>query len=93
MNEEDLSKGKGNDAEKASALSEFVLSLIQAFLKTGYYRSDHPEARKARAGLYESLKTFLEGKREISFISAAEGGKPDVFIGGISDEPVTMRNT
>lgn len=93
MKKEDTAEYKGKDAEAVSALPEFVLSLIQAFLKTGYYRSDHPEARKARAGLYESLKTFLEGKREISFINATEGGKPDVFIGGISDEPIAMRNT
>jgi HEAT repeat protein len=92
MNGDNFIESKGKDVEAISALSEFVLSLIQAFLKTGYYRSNHPEARKARAGLYESLKTFLEGKREISFIAATEGGKPDVFIGGISDEPVTMRN-
>jgi HEAT repeat protein len=75
--------------EAAPALSDFVLSLIQAFLKTGYYRSDHPEARKAKAGLYEALKNFLEGKREISFISSGEAGKPELYIGGIFDEPVT----
>ncbi len=86
---EEPPEDKAKDVEAAPALSDFVLSLIQAFLKTGYYRSDHPEARKARAGLYDSLKTFLEGKREISFISSGEGGKPEVYIGGIFDEPVT----
>jgi HEAT repeat protein len=80
----------GKDAEAAPGLSDFVLSLIQAFLKTGYYRPDHPEAKKARSGLYDSLRTFMEGKREISFIGAGEGGKSDVFIGGITDEPVTV---
>lgn len=91
MERQDPPKYKGKDIEAFPGLSEFVLSLIQAFLKTGYYRPDHPEAQKARTGLYGSLRTFLEGKREISFISAVEGGTPDVFIGGILDEPVTIR--
>ncbi len=88
MKEQDA-ENKVKDTESATALSDFVLSLIQAFLKTGYYRSDHPEARKARAGLYDSLKTFLTGKREISFISSGDVAKPEVYIGGIFDEPVT----
>jgi HEAT repeat protein len=90
MERQDPIKYGGKDVEAAPGLSEFVLSLIQAFLKTGYYRLDHPEAKKARSGLYASLRTFIEGKREISFITAREGGKPDVFIGGILDEPVTI---
>jgi HEAT repeat protein len=90
MERQDPIKFGVKDAEAAPGLSEFVLSLIQAFLKTGYYRPDHPEAKKARSGLYTNLRTFIEGKREISFISAREGGKSDVFIGGILDEPVTI---
>jgi len=90
MERQDPIKYGGKDAEATPGLSEFVLSLIQAFLKTGYYRPDHPEAKKARSGLYASLRTFIEGKREISFISAREAGKSDVFIGGILDEPVTI---
>jgi hypothetical protein len=38
-------------------LAEFLLALIQAFLRTGYYTPDHPEAQKAKAGLYEFLRT------------------------------------
>jgi HEAT repeat protein len=89
MNKEEGEEQKAKAPEVAPALADFILSLIQAFLKTGYYRSDHPEARRAKAGLYEALKTFLEGKREISFISSGEGGKPELFIGGIFDEPLT----
>ncbi|MEW6109981.1 MAG: HEAT repeat domain-containing protein [Nitrospirota bacterium] len=69
-------------------LSEFVLSLIQAFLKTGYYMPDHPEAKKARTGLYENLKNILKGKSEICFIAVKEGGLSEIFIGGIFEEPV-----
>lgn len=89
MNKVEGEEQKVKAPEVAPALADFILSLIQAFLKTGYYRSDHPEAQRAKAGLYEALKTFLGGKREISFISSGEGGKPELFIGGIFDEPMT----
>jgi len=50
----------------------------------------HPEARKARAGLYETLKDILKDKGEITFVAVTETGKQEVFIGGLFDEPVPL---
>lgn len=50
----------------------------------------HPEAQKARAGLYEALKDILKDKGEISFLAVTEAGRQEVFIGGLFDEPVPL---
>jgi HEAT repeat protein len=71
-------------------LSEFVLSLIQAFLKTGYYMPSHPEAQKATTGLYEAFKEIIKGKRELSFFTATENRQQEVFMVGIADEPLSI---
>ena len=68
----------------------FILSLIQAFLKTGYYTSGHPETEKARKGLFELLQKMLAGRPEITFVSAPEGGRQEIFIGGVFDEPAPL---
>ncbi len=90
MEKAETTKYQGKDIKVNPELSEFILSLMQAFLKTGYYRQDHPEAKKARMGLYDNLKTFLKGRGEISFIAVTEGGNQEVFIGGISDDPIPV---
>lgn len=73
-------------------LSSFVLSLIQALLKTGYYTPKHPEAQKARSGLHETLQRLLRGRGEISFVAVAESGRQEVYVGGIGDEPMLLSN-
>lgn len=52
----------------------------------------HPEAQRARYGLYESLQGFLKGQGEISFVSVISGDKQDVYVGGISDEPLSLKD-
>jgi HEAT repeat protein len=69
---------------------DFILTLIQAFLKTGYYRSNHPEAKKAMEGLYQGLQKILEDKAEISFLSVADGPVPEVFIVGLTTDPLPV---
>jgi len=78
------------DLERPEFL-DFVLSLIQALLKTGYYTPGHPQTEKARKGLFESLRKMLAGRPEIAFVSAAEGGRQEIFIGGVFDEPAPLR--
>ena len=53
-------------------LTEFILHLIQAFLRTGYYTSDHPESKKAKEGLYQQFKDFFEQEDELSFLARDE---------------------
>jgi len=68
-------------------LAQFFLSLIQAFLRTGYYTPDHPEAQKARVGLYEAFQGLLDDKDELTFLvrDAPEGSS--ILIEGVLPEP------
>jgi HEAT repeat protein len=70
-----------------SRLNDFVLRLIQAFLRTGYYTPDHPESKKAKEGLYQEFKTLFEGKDdEISFLVKEDQQKQEIVVEGILPE-------
>jgi HEAT repeat protein len=86
MTETSLSK----DFTSSSETSKFLLSFIQALLKTGYYTSGHPETSKARKDLYNSFQTVISGHKELTFILASVKDTRDIMVDGIVDEPVAM---
>ena len=49
-------------AEIKARLAQFLLALIQAFLRTGYYTPNHPQARTAKVGLYEDFQKLFTAK-------------------------------
>ena len=54
------------------ALVDFILHLIQAFLRTGYYTPDHPESRRAKEGLYRKFKDLFECEDDLTFLAKEE---------------------
>lgn len=72
-----------------SKLTEFILHLIQAFLRTGYYTSDHPESKKAKEGLYQQFKDFFEQEDELSFLARDEEDQKEILVEGVL--PVEQR--
>jgi HEAT repeat protein len=75
---------------ESSDLSVFILSFIQALLKTGYYTPGHPETSRARRGLYNSLLSAIKGHKEITFITKLSKESRDVIIDGINEEPISL---
>ncbi|MBI5675952.1 MAG: HEAT repeat domain-containing protein [Nitrospirae bacterium] len=75
---------------ESSEISVFILSFIQALLKTGYYTPGHPETSRARKGLYNSLLAAIKGHKEITFITKLAKESRDVIIDGINDEPISL---
>lgn len=75
---------------ESSDLSVFILSFIQALLKTGYYTPGHPETSRARKGLYNNLLAAIKGHKEITFITKLSKESRDVIIDGIYDEPISF---
>ena len=71
---------------------KFLLSFIQALLKTGYYTPGHPETSKARKGLYDNFISTVKGHRELTFVSTAIKGTRNILIDGIDDEPIPISN-
>jgi HEAT repeat protein len=72
--------------EIKAKLGEFLLSLIQAFLRTGFYTSDHPEAKKAKVGLYEDFQGLFTGKDEITFLVRDDPEGKNILIEGVLPE-------
>jgi HEAT repeat protein len=70
-----------------SKLTEFVLHIIQAFLRTGYYTPDHPEAIKAKEGLYQQFKNLFEREDELAFLAREDQEQKEVLIEGVLPEP------
>lgn len=73
-------------------LGDFVVSMIQAFLRTGYYLPDHPESKKSKEGLHEKFRTLTKDSQEVTFIMRRDGGEPTVFIEGLADNSVQLKD-
>ncbi len=67
-------------------LAEFLLSLIQAFLRTGYYTPDHPQSKRAKEGLYEDFKGLFTQKDELTFLVRDDQQGKKILIEGVLPE-------
>ncbi len=70
-----------------ASLTDFLLRLIQAFLRTGYYTPEHPESARAKEGLYQQFKNLFEGEDEVSFLVREEQEQKEILVEGILPEP------
>ena len=68
-------------------LAQFLLSLIQAFLRTGYYTPDHPQSKHAKEGLYEDFQRLLNNEFELTFLVCDVPGGKKIWIEGMLPEP------
>jgi hypothetical protein len=78
------------DFSGSSETSKFLLSFIQALLKTGYYTPGHPETSKARGSLFHDFFSIIKKHRELTFVVAAGKDTRDIMVDGIVDEPVEL---
>jgi hypothetical protein len=69
-----------------SKLADFVLHIIQAFLRTGYYTPDHPESKKAKEGLFQQFKSLFEREDELAFLAREEQEQKEILIDGVLPE-------
>ncbi len=70
----------GQDTE--TVIKDFVISLTQAFLRTGYYLPNHPESNGAKAGLYETFTALAARSGELTFYTWEEDEQDEIFIEG-----------
>ncbi len=68
-------------------LIDFLLRLIQAFLRTGYYTPEHPESARAKEGLYQQFKDLFEGEDEVTFLVREEQEQREILVEGVLPEP------
>jgi len=74
------------DEATLNKVSEFIVSFAQALLRTGYYTSDHPESKKARAGLYTKFRELTLEKSEFTFLTQAKSEKERIIVEGMLPE-------
>ena len=73
-------------------LAEFLIALIQAFLRTGYYTPDHPESQKAKEGLYRDFQNLLAKKHELTFLVREEPQGKNILIEGVLPEVQDLKS-
>jgi len=67
-------------------LTNFLLHLIQAFLRTGYYTPDHPESARAKEGLYQQFNILFEAEDELTFLVREEQEQKEILVEGLLPE-------
>jgi len=72
--------------EIKARLAQFLLALIQAFLRTGYYTPNHPQAKSAKVGLHDEFEQLFEGDGELTFLVRDDPKGLNVLIEGILTE-------
>jgi HEAT repeat protein len=72
--------------EIKAKLADFLLALIQAFLRTGYYTPDHPQSKKAKIGLYEAFKNLFTQKDELTFLVRDDQEGKKILMEGVLPE-------
>lgn len=84
---------RGESFASPEEIGEFLLSLIQAFLRTGYYLPEHPESKKAKIGLYDKFARLVGEDREVTFLLRETGAATNVYIEGLSLKPLRLADT
>ena len=69
------------------ALAEFILSFAQALLRAGYYLPDHPQAQRAKEGLYRRFRNLFHGRSELTLMLQELGETAGVLVEGALAEP------
>jgi len=67
-------------------LINFLLHLLQAFFRTGYYTPDHPESARAKEGLYQQFNILFEAEDELTFLVREEQEQKEILVEGLLPE-------
>jgi HEAT repeat protein len=84
----ELEVGERKRMEKAAV---FVLDLVKAMLRSGYYAPEHPGSKRAKEGVYNEFREVLGDRSDITLASQEKKGRFDVMISGILDDYVSLR--
>lgn len=71
-------------------MADFTLALIQAMLRTGYYASDHPEAKKAMSGLYNQFSELVAGRTGLIYSLLEKQDGTEITVDGYSTVPMPL---
>lgn len=76
---------------RAKNTCEFVIDLIKAISRSGYYDAHHPVSLDVKKGLFDTFKNVLGNSYEIMLTCHEYDDKVDIHISGILDQPFNVR--
>ena len=76
---------------KAKTVCDFVIDLIKAISRSGYYDATHPVSMEVKKGLYDTFESALGTSKELMLTCHEVEDKVDIHISGILDEPFNIR--
>ncbi|MBN1470558.1 MAG: hypothetical protein JW925_02165 [Syntrophaceae bacterium] len=76
---------------KAKTTCDFVIDLIKAISRSGYYDVHHPVSQEVKKGLYDAFKNALGSSAEIMLTCHDVEDQVDIHISGILNEPFNIR--
>jgi HEAT repeat protein len=79
------------ERERMQPVAAFILNLVKAMLRSGYYAPEHPGSKKAKEGIYADFKLAAGDRPDITLTSQETRGRFDVLISGVLDDQVSLR--
>ncbi|MBN1573686.1 MAG: HEAT repeat domain-containing protein [Deltaproteobacteria bacterium] len=69
----------------------FILDLVKAMLRSGYYAPDHPGSRDAKEGIYNEFQAAVGERPDLTLLNQESKERSDVLISGILEDQVSLR--
>jgi len=79
------------ERERMQPVAVFILNIVKAMLRSGYYAPEHPGSKKAKEGIYNDFKVAAGDRPDITLTSQETQGRFDVLISGVLDDQVSLR--
>jgi hypothetical protein len=74
----------------ARLLTDFVMHLTRAVVKTSYYEPDHLAAMQAKVGLYDIFRMLIADSHEVTFLNETTESRRTMMVQGLFDEPAEL---
>ncbi|MEJ2068079.1 MAG: hypothetical protein P8Y09_09090, partial [Deltaproteobacteria bacterium] len=80
-----------SERERMGPVVDFILGLVKAMLRSGYYAPDHPGSKDAKEGIYNDFQTAVVDKPDLTLLNQESKERSDVLISGILEDQVSLR--
>ena len=80
-----------SERERMEPVVEFILGLVKAMLRSGYYAPDHPGSTEAKEGIYNEFQIAIGERPDLTLLNQESKQQSDVLISGILDDQISLR--
>ncbi len=79
------------ERKQMEPVTVFVLNLVKAMLRSGYYAPDHPGSRKAKKGIYDEFIKVVVDRPDLTLFSRETRHRFDILISGVVEGNASLR--